>query len=122
MATTPRDSKVQEKTEVLDGECLRALGHPNDHAIRQELLSALEGDDSIHPGHAGSWLRDRPEQVRDHFAVLSSVVHADTSNPDTEARSLCHGIQSLYRGLAARVQVLAACRGKRGHGPDQGKP
>ena len=35
-------SRLHRKAEALDSACLRALGHPHDHAVRQELLSALE--------------------------------------------------------------------------------
>jgi hypothetical protein len=113
MATMPRDSKVLEKTEALDDECLRALGHPHDHAIRQELLSALEWDDSLRPAHVGSVLRDQLAQVQPRSADLSDGTPLGTSGPAAAAPSLYHGVQSLCRGLAARLQVLTACRSKR---------
>lgn len=113
MATNPRDSRVLGKTEALDDECLRALGHPHDHAIRQELLSALESDDSLHPAHGSLLLRDPLEQVPDHSADLASSIRPGTDNPDVAAYSIYHGIQSLCRSLTARLQMLAARRSKR---------
>ena len=120
MATTPRDGKLQEKTETLDDDCLRSLGHPHDHAVRQELLSALEGDESLHPRHAGLAPSGRPEQGLEHSADVAGGIASGTSNRDMETRSLCHAIQRVCRGLADRVQVLAAYRGKRGS--DRGSP
>ena len=56
MTARLRDSGFQGRAEALDDACLRAWGHPNDRAIRQELLSALERDDSVHPDHTGLML------------------------------------------------------------------
>jgi len=115
MTATPRDGRSQEKTEALDGDCLRALGHPHDHAVRQELLSALEGDDSSHPGHVRPSLRHRPGpgQVA---CDLPDAIPSGTSGRDAEARSPCHVLRSLRQALTDGVQVLAAYRGKRGPG------
>ena len=50
-------SRLHRKAEALDAACLRALGHPHDHAVRQELLSALEWDTSYRPEHARPQIR-----------------------------------------------------------------
>jgi len=115
MATTARDGRSQEKTEALDGDCLRALGHPHDHAVRQELLSALEGDDSSHPAHVCPSLRHRLEPGQD-ACDLPKDIPSGTSGRDAEARSLCHVFRSLRQALTDGVQILAAYRGKRGPG------
>jgi len=97
-------SRLHRRAEALDEACLRAWGHPHDHAIRQELLSALELDGSLHPAHARPLIR----QVHDHSIDLSNRIRASADNPDGVAHLISHGIPSLRRSLAALVQVLAA--------------
>ena len=69
-------SRLHRKAETLDAACLRALGHPHDHAVRQELLSVLEWERSDDPDHAGPAIRSLFKDVRDHSAALSlSLIH-----------------------------------------------
>ena len=86
---------------------MRAWGHPHDHAIRQELLSALELDDSLHPVHARPLIRDQFKQVHDHAIDLSNRIRSGTGNPDAEVQVITQGIPSLRQSLAALVRVLA---------------
>jgi hypothetical protein len=101
-------SKLHRRAEALDEACLRAWGHPHDHAIQQELLNALELDASLHPEHARPLIRDLFKQVHDHSIDLSSRIRSGADNPDSAAHLISHGIQRLRRSLAALVQVLAA--------------
>ena len=101
-------SRLHRRAEALDGACLRAWGHPRDHAVRQELLSALELDGSLHPEHARPLIRDLFKQVHDHSIDLSNRIRSGADNPDDAAHRIAHGIQSLRRSLAALLQVLAA--------------
>jgi hypothetical protein len=97
-------SRLHRKVEALDEACLLAWGHPHDHAIREELLSALELDESLHPAHARPVIRDLFKQVRDHSVDLSHRIRSSAENPDAVAHLITQGIQSL----AALLQVLAA--------------
>jgi hypothetical protein len=108
----PLLSRLHRRAEALDEACLRAWGHPHDHAVRQELLSALELDGSLHPEHARPLIRDLFKQVHDHSIDLSNRIRASADNPDGVAHLISHGIPSLRRSLAALVQVLAARHGE----------
>jgi hypothetical protein len=101
-------SKLHRRAEALDEACLRAWGHPHDHAIRQELLSALEFDDSLHPEHARPVIRDLFKQVHDRSIDLSNRIRSGTDNPDAAAHLISRGIESLRQSLAALVRVLAS--------------
>ena len=101
-------SRLHRRAEALDEACLRARGHPHDHAIRQELLSALEWDAWLHPEHARPSIRDLFKQVHDHSADLSNRIRSGADNPNGAGHPTSHGIQSLRHSLAALVQVLAA--------------
>lgn len=92
----------------MDGACLRALGHPHDHGIRQELLSALEWDDSLHPEHARPLIRDLFRQVHGHSTDLSKRLQSGADAPDGGFHPITHGIESLRQSLAALRHVLAA--------------
>jgi hypothetical protein len=100
-------SRLHRKTEALDSACLRALGHPHDHAIRQELLSALEWDDSLHPEHARPAIRDLFSQVHAHSTELAKRLQA-AAHADGGFHPVAHGIESLRHSLVALKQVLAA--------------
>ena len=102
----PLLSRLHRKAEALDGACLRAWGHPHDHAIRQELLSALEWDHSLHPEQARPLIRDLFKQVHDHSVDLSNRIRSSADNPDGVAHAITHGAQSLRRSLAALKHVL----------------
>jgi hypothetical protein len=67
-------SRLHRRAEALDEACLRAWGHPHDHAIQQELLNALELDGSLHPEHARPIIRDLFKQVHDHSIDLSNRI------------------------------------------------
>jgi len=101
-------SRLVRRAEALDEACLRALGHPSDHAIRQELLSALEWDGSLYPGHARPLIRDMVKQVIDHSVDLSRHIRLGEANPDRVAHLILQGTRNLRQSLAALMQVLAA--------------
>lgn len=102
-------SRLHRKTEALDAACLRALGHPNDHAVRHELLSALEWDESLHPAHAHHTILDLFEQVQDHCVALATRLQADVDSAETPSRRTAE-IDSLRRRLADLAHVLEARR------------
>jgi len=73
-------SRLQRKAEALDQACLRALGHPHDHAIQEELLSALEWDSSLHPEHAQPIIRDLFKQIHDRSNELWHRIQSAAGN------------------------------------------
>ena len=105
-------SKLHRRTEALDAACLRALGHPNDDAIRHELLSALEWDRSLHPEHANHKIRDLFEQVHDHCMTLSNWLRAEVEGADSAPRRTAE-IDHLRRRLADLAHVLEARKASR---------
>jgi hypothetical protein len=105
-------SRLYRKAEALDGACLRAWGHPQDHAIRDELLSALEWDASLHPEHAQTQIRELFVEVHDQSADLSLRIRTSADNPETAARQIAQGVQGLRQRLAALMKVLDARRAK----------
>ena len=104
-------SRLHRKAEALDSACLRALGHPHDHAVRQELLSALEWEASLRPKVA--WgvecddVRDLFTQVHGRSTELAKRIHSSAEAPDGGFHPIAHGIESLRHSLAALRQVLA---------------
>ena len=108
MSVTPKNNRLYGR-EALGDACLRAWGHPDDYAIRQEILSALESDDGLRSEHAGLLLRNQMKQVQGHTASLPNDIRSDADHRDAAA-SIYHGIQSLRRSLAALVLDLAARR------------
>ena len=100
-------SRLHRKAETLDQACLRATGHPNDYAIRQELLSALEWDASLHPEHARPVIRNLFQEVYDHStALLNRLRSADQS--DGGLAPAIAEIHTLRERLAKLGQVLTA--------------
>jgi len=103
-------SRLQRKAEALDQACLRALGHPNDHSIQEELLSALEWDESLHPDHAHSMIRDLFKQIHDRSNDLWHRIQSAAENanhPDLridEINSLRERLEKLRAVLAARQE------------------
>ena len=95
-------SRLHRKAEALDRACLRAQGHPHDYAIREELLSALEWEDSLRPDHARPAIRERFGEVHEQSSVLAVVLR--TGSAATPVATL----PRLRRSLAALLQVLAA--------------
>ena len=93
-------SRLHRKAEVLDAACLRALGHPHDHAVRQELLSALEWNTADHPDHARPAIRSLFQEVHDHSVVLSQHIRSGASHLASDS------IASLRRSLGALTHVL----------------
>jgi hypothetical protein len=97
-------SRLYRKAEAVDQACLRAQGHPHDYAIRQELLSALEWEDSLHPAHARPLIQDLFQDVHEHSTQLSSRLALNNAEvasvPVTE-------IQSFRQRLAKLLHVLA---------------
>lgn len=94
-------SRLHRKAEALDSACLRALGHPHDHAIRQELLSALEWHDADHPEHARPAIRDRFKDVYGHSVALSQHIQSGTTHLVSDS------IEGLRKSLGALRHVLA---------------
>ena len=84
----------------MDSACLRALGHPHDHAVRQELLSALEWEASYHPEHARPEIRSLFKDVHDHSVSMSQHIQSDASH-------LICGIATLRKSLGSLTHVLA---------------
>lgn len=97
----PLLSRLHRKAEALDAACLRALGHPHDHAVRQELLSALEWDASYRPEHARPQIRDLFKEVHDHSLVLSQHIRSGASHFASD------GIAGLRKSLGSLRHVLA---------------
>lgn len=95
----PLLSRLHRKAEALDAACLRALGHPHDHAIRQELLSALEWDWSDRPDHARPAIRSLFEEVHVQSAILSRHIQSGAS--------CLSSIATLGKSLGSLTQVLA---------------
>jgi hypothetical protein len=83
----PLLSRLHRRAEALDEACLRAWGHPHDHAIQQELLNALELDGSLHTEHAHSLIRNLFKQVHDHFIDGSNRIRSAAGNPDGRNQS-----------------------------------
>jgi hypothetical protein len=94
-------SRLHRKAEALDAACLRAMGHPHDHAVRQELLSALEWDRSDHPDHARPAIRNLFKEVHDHSAVLSRHIQSGASHLAAD------GIAGLRKSLGGLTHSLA---------------
>jgi hypothetical protein len=92
---------LHRKAEVLDSACLRALGHPHDHAVRQELLSALEWDASYHPDHARPVIRNLFKDVHDRSADLSHHIRSSASHLASDS------IVALRKSLGSLTHVLA---------------
>lgn len=110
MSATAKYNRLHERAEALDDACLRAWGHPDDYAIRQEILSALESDDGCRADHAGLLLRKQMKQVQGHSAGLSNDSRSRVDHRDVASRSLYHGILSFHRSLVALMQDLAVRR------------
>ena len=94
-------SRLHRKAEALDSACLRALGHPHDHAVRQELLSALEWDVSYHPEHARPQIRSLFKEVHDHSVSLSQHIRSGAGNLASDS------IAALRKSLCSLTHVLA---------------
>jgi hypothetical protein len=98
-------SRLHRKAEALDRACLRAQGHPDDYAVRDELLSALEWEDALRPDHARPAIRESFSEVHEQSAAL--VVVLQTSPTTTPVASL----PGLRHSLAALLQVLTTRHG-----------
>jgi hypothetical protein len=92
---------LHRKAEALDAACLRAMGHPHDHAVRQELLSALEWDRFDHPDHARPTIRNLFKEVHDHSAALSQHIQSGASHLASDSMA------SLRRSLGGLTHILA---------------
>ncbi len=95
-------SRLHRRAEALDRACLRAQGHPGDNAIREELLSALEWEDSLRPDHARPAIRESFSAVHEQATVLAVVLRT------SPAAAPVASLPGLRRSLAALLQVLAA--------------
>jgi hypothetical protein len=99
-------SRLYRKAEAVEQACLRAQGHPHDNAIRQELLSALEWEDSIHPKHARPLIRALFREVHDHSTELASRLTQNNSQVApvrmTEVQTFRQGLSRLLHALATR--------------------
>ena len=99
-------SRLHRRAEALDGLCLQAWGHPSNYDVRQELLSALEWDRSLHPEHARPIIRDLFRQVHDRSVELSKRIRSATGQPDAMIHAITHGTHDLRQSLAALIQAL----------------
>lgn len=104
-------SRLQRKAEALDRACLRAHGHPHDHSIQQELLSALEWDASLHPEHAHPIIRDLFKEVHDRSLDLWHRIQA-AAGDSHRAELRMDEINSLRQRLEKLREVLEARHGK----------
>jgi len=102
-------SRLYRRAEALDGACLRAWGHPQDHSIRDELLSALEWDSSLKPDHAPV-IRELFVEVHDQSVDLSIRIRATADSPEGAARLITQSVQGLRQRLAALMKALDARR------------
>jgi hypothetical protein len=109
-------SRLHRKAEALDAACLRAWGHPHDHAIRQELLSALEWDSSFQPDHARPIIRHLFAEVHGHSVALVTDIQSNGDNLESLGHRLVDGVQGLRRSLGALVEALEARRVELGNG------
>jgi hypothetical protein len=100
-------SRLHRRAEALDQACLRAQGHPEDYAIREELLSALEWEDSLQPDHARAAIRKSFSEVREQSAVLAVALRASPA-ADRARPTIGLLLPGLRRSLGALLQVLAA--------------
>lgn len=100
-------SRLHRRAEALDSACLRALGHPNDPAIRQELLSALEWEDSCNPTHARSAIRETFQSVVDHSVELAHHLRHGSDAPNDAAAPVVPRIEKLRASLARLTHILA---------------
>ena len=99
-------SKIHRRAEALDSVCLRAWGHPQDYAVRQELLSALEWDQALDPAHAHPVIRDLFRQVHDRSVNLSKRIQSSAANPDGVVHAITDGAHDLRLSLAALIQAI----------------
>ena len=105
----PLLSRLYRKAEALDGACLRAWGHPRDHAVRDELLSALEWDSSLRPDHAPV-IRELFVEVHDQSVDLSMSIRVTSDSPEGAARLISDRVHGLRQRLAALLKALEARR------------
>ena len=105
----PLLSRLYRKAEALDGACLRAWGHPQDHAVRDELLSALEWDTSLRPDHAPV-IRELFVEVHDQSVDLSIHIRATADSPEGAARLISDRVHGLRQRLSALLKALEARR------------
>jgi DNA recombination-dependent growth factor C len=94
-------SRLHRKAEALDSACLRALGHPHDHAVRQELLSALEWDASYHPEHARPQIRSLFKEVHDRSVKLSLHIQSGANHLASDS------IAALRKSLGSLTLMLS---------------
>lgn len=99
-------SKLHRRAEALDQACLRAHGHPHDYAVRQELLSALEWDASLHPEHASPVIRTVFKEAHDHANDLLIRIQAAQETPGVVIPVA--ELPTLRQRLAKLREVLAA--------------
>ena len=100
-------SSLHRRAETLDAACLRALGHPGDHSIRQELLSALEWEPALQPDHARPSIRERFSDVRKHSLELAHRLRSSGHDAGDGHHPVRHGVESLRHSLAGLTHVLA---------------
>ena len=104
-------SRLHRRAEALDQACLRAQGHPHDYAIRQELLSALEWDASLHPEHASPVIREVFKEVHDHSNDLLIRIQAAQETPGVVIPVA--ELPTLRQRVAKLVHVLATRHGEK---------
>ena len=105
-------SRLYRKAEALDDACLRAWGHPRDHSVREELLSALEWDSALHPEHARPKIRELFVEIHDQSVDLQIRLRASSDTAEGLQAALAQEIQGLRQRLSDLMQVLDARRGE----------
>lgn len=100
-------SRLHRRAEALDSACLRALGHPNDPAIRQELLSALEWEETCDPAHARSVIRETFRSVVDHSMELAHHLRHGPEEAPGALHPVVPRIEKLRASLARLTHALA---------------
>lgn len=100
-------SRLHRRVEALDSACLRALGHPHDPAVRDELLSALEWEDSCDPQHARSIIRETFKSVVDHSMDLAHHLRPGAEAAADPVAPVVPRIEKLRASLAKLAHVLA---------------
>jgi hypothetical protein len=100
-------SRLHRRAEALDSACLRALGHPHDSAIRQELLAALEWEESCEPSHARTVIRQTFKSVVDHSVELAHMLRHGNDAPVDADHPVVPRIEKLRASLARLTHTLA---------------
>jgi hypothetical protein len=98
-------SRLYRNAQALDGACLRAWGFPSDHAIREELLSALEWDKSLQLDHVRPSIRLLYVQAQTQSMDLSDHLRSAAGNPNPFSPHLVVGLRETLRALMRLLEA-----------------